>query len=78
MDKKQQDSFYIGAALFQDLDSDEVDDILVGVGLTAKSGSVVECKAAIRAHCRPENRLVCSLTPLYWLSPTLAGLCTQR
>lgn len=50
MDTELQVLFYVGAALYLDLDSDEVDIILAAAGLAVEINSVEECRDAIRVH----------------------------
>lgn len=40
--------FYIGAALYLDIDSDDLDRALATRGLTVADNSVEECRSAIR------------------------------
>ena len=47
MDKKSAEAFYVGAALFLDLDSDEVDVVLADHGLSVEANSVEDCRACI-------------------------------
>lgn len=50
MDGKERDAFYIGAALFVNLDSAEVDSILADAGLSTENDSVAVCRSAIRVR----------------------------
>lgn len=54
MTEKEQKLFYVGAAIFLDLDSTEVDDALSAKNLTVESNSVSECTECIR-RCFPER-----------------------
>jgi hypothetical protein len=53
MDKTEQAGFYVGAAIYKDLDSDEVDLILAAEGLNIETNSVKECKDAINRNLHP-------------------------
>ena len=48
MDKKYKIPFYIGAAIYMDFDSDEVDYLLKRAGLTVDQSSLEECRKVIR------------------------------
>jgi len=48
MDKRERELFYVGAALFLRLDSDEVDDVLARYELSVQRDSVEACRNAIR------------------------------
>lgn len=53
MDQKTRDAFYIGAATFMNLESDEVDAILKKAGLDATKDSIRACRQAVQ-EARPE------------------------
>jgi hypothetical protein len=63
MTEREQDLFYIGAALFLNLDSAEVDIILATVKLTVEASSVTECRKVIRAHFPGRYELVRKIMP---------------
>lgn len=48
MDKMEQAAFYVGALLYLDLESDEVDDILAAADLDVHTNTVAECREAIK------------------------------
>ena len=59
MKNNKKDGFYIGAAMYRDLDSVEVDLILEAEGLHVDTHSVDKCKEAINknAHWLPGGPL---------------------
>ena len=48
MDERQREAFYVGAALYLDLDSDEVDMALAKRGLDARLNTLEKCRAALK------------------------------
>lgn len=50
MTNKDKVAFYVGAALYKDLESDEVDRILQAAGLHPDVHSVAQCREAINKH----------------------------
>jgi excisionase family DNA binding protein len=48
MEQRERELFYTGAALYLNLDSEQVDAILIRAGLDTKTGTVTECRAAVR------------------------------
>jgi hypothetical protein len=48
MTDKESTLFYVGAAIYLDLDSDEIDRALATRGLSIAGNSVEECRNAIR------------------------------
>lgn len=63
MNEREQDLFYIGASLFLNLDSTEVDIILATVKLAVETSSVTECRGIIRAHFPERYELVRKMMP---------------
>jgi len=63
MNEGEQDLFYIGASLFLNLDSGEVDVILAASKLTVETNSVLECREVIRAHFPERYELVRRMMP---------------
>lgn len=63
MNERERDLFYIGASLFLNLDSDEVDTILATVKLTVEASSAAECREVIRAHFPERYELVRKMLP---------------
>jgi len=53
-------AFYWGAAVYLDLDSDEVDDDLAEMGLTLTEGTIKQCREALIA--RYPDRWAAALT----------------
>lgn len=49
MDKETLERFYVGAAMYLDLDSDQVDAILEQAGLDPETDSLESCRVAVRA-----------------------------
>lgn len=49
MSASQVDLFYIGAAVYLDLDSVEIDQILEARGLELTEDTIAECRAAVQA-----------------------------
>jgi hypothetical protein len=47
MDDQDAAAFYMGAAMFLDLDSDEVDHVLAKMGLSVQANSARECRDAL-------------------------------
>ena len=47
IDEKMREAFYIGAAIFLDLDSEETDEVLREAGLSLERNSFRECRDAI-------------------------------
>lgn len=47
MTDNEQTAFYVGAALYRDLDSFEVDQILAAAGLDIDAASIADCCAAV-------------------------------
>lgn len=54
MDQKTQEAFYIGAAVYLNLDSDEVDHILGQAGLNVDEHSARQCRQAVK-DAEPER-----------------------
>lgn len=52
MNKKTQEAFYWGAATKLDLESDEVDRILMAEGLDTRTHSARECREAVERNVR--------------------------
>lgn len=52
MTEKEKTAFYIGAAIYKDLDSDEVDRILQASGLHPDVHPVADCRNAINECLR--------------------------
>lgn len=50
MNKKEQEGFYFGAAMYYDLDSVEVDILLEAEGLSADLHTSKQCTAAVRKY----------------------------
>ena len=57
MDERQREAFYVGAALYLDLDSDEVDEALAVRGLSARFDTLEKCRAALREAYPDRYRL---------------------
>lgn len=49
MTERERELFYIAAALYLDLDSDQVDQILAAAGLDPEADPLPACRAAVRA-----------------------------
>lgn len=48
MTESERDKFYILAAVYLDLDSDEVDDCLAASGLSSERDSFAQCRHAVK------------------------------
>lgn len=55
MKEKEQECFYVDAALYFNLDPIEVDDVLAEFGLSVKGDSVEECEDAILTRSLARN-----------------------
>ena len=49
MDKRERTLFYVGAALYLDLESAQVDAILARAGLDPEADTLADCRAAVKA-----------------------------
>jgi len=63
MDEKQQELFYVGAVIYLNLDSTEVDNMLNNAGLSVENNSVAECREVIRKHFPERYEFVCGMRP---------------